>query len=182
VSVTLRDGDGFLEYQRDGGVVLVNQGWKDSTDSVRFRDGRIASPRTCSGAATSTAAEPGPWRGSSSMKTCSSGFGIRTMGAREGGYDPVSDHDGSVWPHDDAVVLAGLVRCGVRAEATRLAQALLQALARFPDAEPPEPFCGYPAARLGTPGPVPVRLPAAGLPRGWRRVERIEREVAGARA
>ena len=36
------DGDGFLEYQDSGGRGLVNQGWKDSADGIRFRDGRIA--------------------------------------------------------------------------------------------------------------------------------------------
>ncbi len=39
-----RDGDGYLEYLREGDVGLENQGWKDSADSVRFRDGRIARP------------------------------------------------------------------------------------------------------------------------------------------
>jgi glycogen debranching enzyme len=91
------------------------------------------------------------------------GYGVRTMGEREGGYNPVSYHDGSVWPHDSALILAGLVRYGLSEEAARLAGGLLAALAAFPQAQPPELFCGHPAAAYGT----PVRYPTACRPQAW---------------
>jgi glycogen debranching enzyme len=72
-----------------------------------------------------------------------SGFGIRTMGAREGGFNPMSYHNGSVWPHDNAIALAGLVRYGLIDEAATLAIGFISALARFADNRPPELFCGF---------------------------------------
>jgi glycogen debranching enzyme len=92
-----------------------------------------------------------------------SGYGVRTMGAREGGFNPVSYHDGSVWPHDNALILAGLVRYGLREEAARLAAGLLAALRAFEDAEPPELFCGWPAGEYAT----PIRYPTACRPQAW---------------
>jgi glycogen debranching enzyme len=85
------------------------------------------------------------------------------MGEREGGYNPLSYHDGSVWPHDNAIILSGLVRYGLRDEASQLAAGLLEALSRFPRLQPSELFCGYPAERFGT----PVRYPTACRPQAW---------------
>ncbi len=233
-----RDGDGLLEYQRDSDTGLVNQGWKDSDDSVRFRDGRIAEPpialvevqgyaldarrriaelakhlgkreqaeRLEAEAAAlarliherywvedrayfaealdghkervdALTSNPGHllWAGAVDPDRANaiadvllgpdlfSGFGVRTMGEREGGYNPVSYHDGSVWPHDNALILAGLVRYGLHEHASRLADALLAAFGSFADAEPPELFCGYPAHEYGT----PVRYPTACRPQAW---------------
>lgn len=55
----------------------------------------------------------------------------------------MSYHDGSVWPHDNALILAGLIRYRLREHATRLAAGLLEALGRFPRAQPPELYCGF---------------------------------------
>lgn len=85
------------------------------------------------------------------------------MGAREGGFNPVSYHDGSVWPHDNALILAGLVRYGLRDHAARLAAGLLAALEAFPLAQPPELFCGYAAQEVAE----PIRYPTACRPQAW---------------
>jgi glycogen debranching enzyme len=173
------DGDGFLEYQSSHG--LTNQGWKDSTDSVRFRDGRLAQPpialvevqgyqyqalvrvaelaehigrpslardllqqaatlrkkiaeafwmedrRTFAEAldgqkhrVDSLTSNPAHllWCDAVDAAQASavaevllsdemfSGYGVRTLGALEGGYNPLSYHNGSVWPHDCSLALA----------------------------------------------------------------------------
>jgi glycogen debranching enzyme len=92
-----------------------------------------------------------------------SGFGIRTMGSREGGYNPLSYHNGSVWPHDTSIALAGLVAYRQRDLAAKLASGMLHALSLFEDAQPPEVFCGYSPERY----PEPVRYPTANKPQAW---------------
>ena len=183
------DGDGFLEYIDASGHGLANQGWKDSGDSVRFADGRIAegpialcevqgyayeaadggaalleafgrpggdghrrwaAGRWPSGSARRSGAASGAGRypalaldgdkqpvdsltsnighllGTGLLDRdeeragrpavagpdLDSGLGLRTMSARDGGYSPLSYHCGSVWPHDTAIVIAGLARAG----------------------------------------------------------------------
>ncbi|MCA1665280.1 MAG: hypothetical protein LC659_13625, partial [Myxococcales bacterium] len=71
-----------------------------------------------------------------------SGFGIRTRASDEAGYNPISYHNGSVWPFDTSIILAGLVRHGLVGDATRLADGMLAALAGFPRQRPPELFSG----------------------------------------
>jgi glycogen debranching enzyme len=61
----------------------------------------------------------------------SGGYGLRTMSALDGGFDPLSYHCGSVWAHDTAIVAAGLARSGFPAEATRLINGLLAAAEAF---------------------------------------------------
>ena len=56
-----------------------------------------------------------------------SGWGVRTLGASMGGYDPLGPHTGAVWPHDNALCVAGLVRYGFVDEAHRLVLAQLEA-------------------------------------------------------
>ncbi len=90
-----------------------------------------------------------------------SGWGIRTMAEGEGGYDPDSYHDGSVWPHDNALICLGLRRYGLRAEANRVASALLDASPHF-DGRLPEVFGGQ---RRGTGGPV--EYPSSCSPQAW---------------
>jgi glycogen debranching enzyme len=58
-----------------------------------------------------------------------SGWGVRTLGASMGGYDPVAPHTGAVWPHDNAACVAGLVRYGFVDEAHRIVLAQLDAAA-----------------------------------------------------
>jgi glycogen debranching enzyme len=233
-----RDGDGFLEYQRDSDLGLQNQCWKDSNDSMRFRDGRIAQAPiavveaqgyACD--ALGRAAELAGLLGEGALarelgereaklrrQICSafwmeergtfalaldahkrqvdsltsnpghllfcgiptvaqakrvaatllseemfSGFGVRTMGAREGGFNPMSYHNGSVWPHDNALALAGLVRYGLVDEAATLAHGFIAALGHFERNQPPELFCGFDARESA----APVHYLMANKPQAW---------------
>jgi glycogen debranching enzyme len=71
-----------------------------------------------------------------------SGWGIRTLSDRAVNYDPCSYHNGSVWPFDTALAVAGLRQYGFAAESERLARALIEASIDFPMHRPPEVFCG----------------------------------------
>ncbi|MDR6507680.1 glycogen debranching enzyme [Arthrobacter oryzae] len=68
-----------------------------------------------------------------------SGWGVRTLATDMGAYNPASYHSGSVWPHDNAIIAAGLVRYGFVEEAQRIATALLEA-AQYSDGRLPELF------------------------------------------
>src|SRR4029077_8611221 len=71
-----------------------------------------------------------------------SGWGIRTLSDRAVNYDPCSYHNGSVWPFDTALAVAGLRQYGLVEESERLARALIEASIDFPMHRPPELFCG----------------------------------------
>lgn len=232
------DGDGFVEYIDRSGRGLANQGWKDSSDSVRFADGRIAvgpialaevqgyaHEAAMAGADLLDAFDrPGAdrWRNyaaaladrfrqrfwtsdalgwypaialdgdkrpvdapASNMghllgtgmltaeesaviaarladPSMSSGYGLRTMATTAGGYSPLSYHCGTVWPHDTAIAIHGLLRAGQHAEALVLADGLLAAGTAF-DGRLPELYAGFGADEI----PVPVPYPAACRPQGW---------------
>ncbi len=72
-----------------------------------------------------------------------SGWGIRTLSADSPNYNPMSYHNGSVWPHDNAIIALGLRRAGHGDKAARLVQAMCEAGFRFSDARLPELFCGF---------------------------------------
>jgi len=91
-----------------------------------------------------------------------SGWGIRTMAATEGSYNPIGYHVGAVWPHDTAFIVWGLRRYGYGQEAAQLAFAMLEAAELF-DGRLPETFAGY--AREIT--KFPVEYPTACSPRAW---------------
>jgi glycogen debranching enzyme len=91
-----------------------------------------------------------------------SGWGVRTMAEGEAGYNPIEYHNGTVWPHDNSLIAAGLVRYGYRAEASRIAEAMLEA-ATFFRYRLPEVFAGYPRSRTG----APVEYPTASSPQAW---------------
>lgn len=232
------DGDGFLEYIDTSGRGLTNQGWKDSGDSVRFRDGRIARgpvalaevqgyayQAAINGAALLEAFErPGAeeWLSyaaelkilfqqrfwvhdelgrypalaldgeknpvdapTSNMghllgtgilaaqeaadiadrlvhPTLSSGFGLRTMGTNTGGYSPLSYHCGSVWPHDTAIAIGGLVDEGFTEHAAVLTEGLLAAGFAF-NGRLPELYGGFDSIEM----PHPVPYPASCRPQAW---------------
>ncbi|MEW2505884.1 MULTISPECIES: glycogen debranching N-terminal domain-containing protein [unclassified Amycolatopsis] len=92
-----------------------------------------------------------------------SGWGLRTLAADQVPYHPVSYHNGSVWPHDTAIAVAGLARAGLTAEATRIAEGLLAAATHQPGNRLPEVMTGY--ARGETPHPVPY--PHSASPQAW---------------
>ena len=91
-----------------------------------------------------------------------SGWGFRTLGAGERGYNPVSYHNGSVWPHDTALIAAGLRRYGFEREARRVARDVLELAESQPDRRLPELVAGYPRSD----GP-PVPYPVACRPQAW---------------
>ena len=199
-----RDGDGYVEYQRASDRGLVNQGWKDSWDGIRFADGGL--PRApialaevqgyVYGAYIARAhfademgepevakdyrrraqelrsafnrdfwLEDKGWFAmgldadkkpidalASNMGHCLwtgivdeekaplvaerlmspemfNGWGIRTLASTMGGYNPISYHSGSVWPHDSALIASGLMRYGFVEEAQRVIMSLLDAAA-----------------------------------------------------
>jgi glycogen debranching enzyme len=92
-----------------------------------------------------------------------SGWGIRTLDAREARYNPMAYHDGSVWPHDNAVIAYGLARYGMQDLATRIWTGLFDAARTFDLHRMPELFCGFPRE----PGEGPTLYPVACAPQAW---------------
>ena len=91
------------------------------------------------------------------------GWGIRTLAAGEARYNPMSYHNGSVWPHDNAMIALGMARMGLRAETTRLFEAIY-ASSRATDLNRlPELFCGFPRR----PRQGPTSYPVACTPQAW---------------
>jgi len=231
------DGDGFVEYRSGAPRGLVNQGWKDSADSVSWPAGPLArgpialvevqaygyaalrararlaaafgdpaTDRRLTAAADAlrTAFDAAFWLPAAGCYALAldgdkrpvdavtsnaghalwagialpqragalaerllaadlfSGWGLRTMATGMRRYDPLSYHNGSVWPHDTAIVAAGLARYGQLAAAGRLAEALLDAAA-LSDGRLPEVFAGFGRAAL----PVPVPYPSSCVPQAW---------------
>ena len=92
-----------------------------------------------------------------------SGWGIRTLAAGEPRYNPMSYHDGSIWPHDNAIAALGLARAGFHEHAARVMGALFEASRHFDLARLPELFCGF----SRRPGEGPTRYPVACSPQAW---------------
>ncbi|MBT2511995.1 glycogen debranching N-terminal domain-containing protein [Arthrobacter sp. ISL-30] len=91
-----------------------------------------------------------------------SGWGVRTLASDMGAYNPASYHNGSVWPHDNAIIQAGLLRYGFVAEAQRISTALLEA-AEHSGGRLPELFCGFNRDHFAEPVPYPT----ACSPQAW---------------
>ena len=92
-----------------------------------------------------------------------SGWGIRTLGERENGFNPVGYHLGTVWPHDTAIVAAGLRNYGHDEDFIVLFEALLEAASHAEGYRLPELFAGFSRAEFETPVPYPV----ACHPQAW---------------
>jgi glycogen debranching enzyme len=73
-----------------------------------------------------------------------SGWGVRTLGSQEVRYNPLSYHNGSVWPHDNAIIAAGLLACGHIEEFLQIRNAMHELALSQPDLRLPELFGGYP--------------------------------------
>ena len=84
------------------------------------------------------------------------------MSTEDAGYSPLSYHNGTVWPHDNSLIAAGLARYGRRDEALRIVRHMLEAAAYF-DFELPEVFAGL---ERGT-TPFPIAYPTAARPQAW---------------
>ncbi|GAA0607989.1 amylo-alpha-1,6-glucosidase [Craurococcus roseus] len=92
-----------------------------------------------------------------------SGWGIRTLAVTEARYNPMSYHNGSVWPHDNALIGLGLARYGHYAAAARVLEGLAAAAGKLDLRRLPELFCGFP--RRG--GQGPTAYPVACAPQAW---------------
>jgi glycogen debranching enzyme len=233
-----RDGDGFVEYRRRNDEGLVNQGWKDSFDAIRWRDGALAEApvalvevqgyvwdakrriaalarrRGDAALADRLTAEaealrrrfeeafwmeeagtyamaldgakrqcdaigsnPGQalWSGivaperagrvvaSLLSPAMNSGWGIRTLASDQVGFNPIGYHLGSVWPHDNALIAAGLKRYGFAREAGLVAEQVLGASRHFREYRLPELYCGFSREESHLPVPYPV----ACVPQAW---------------
>jgi len=231
------NGDGFVDYARASSIGLVNQGWKDSSDSIFHADGTMAKPpialvevqgyvyaarnamawlaeRRGEGPraqewrrrakrlraavekrfwlpdlgfyaiAIDGTGEPCRVRASnpghllysglpSSQRATrvidhllsaafNNGWGLRTLADGQARFNPMSYHNGSVWPHDTAVCAAGMAAYGHRHASAKLLSALFGAAVHF-EMRLPELYCGF-VRRNGEP---PVGYPVACLPQAW---------------
>ncbi len=232
------DRDGFVEYCRQSPNGLVQQGWKDSSDSIFHRDGRLAEGpiALCEVQAYVYAAkrslaevanhldreelarrlskeaerlrrsfEKAFWSSRIGMyaialdgrkRRCEvrssncghvlfcgmsaherarkigedllgddfySGWGIRTIAQGQARYNPMSYHNGSIWPHDNALIAAGLSRYGFTGLSARVLTGQFQAAASLELSRLPELFCGF-TRRLGK---APTWYPTACSPQAW---------------
>jgi glycogen debranching enzyme len=233
------DGDGFLEYRRRSSSGLVQQGWKDSSDSVFHSNGRLAEPpialcevqayayaakreaaaiaqevgeHDCADALarsaealrirfeeqfwddelgtyaialdgdkhkcrvrTSNAGQTLFCRIASSDRAARvrevlmgapmySGWGMRTLSAEEVRYNPMSYHNGSIWPHDNSLIALGLSFYGFQADAARILGCMREASGFMELRRMPELFCGFHKRDEGT---GPTLYPVACAPQAW---------------
>lgn len=232
------DHDGFVEYDRKTDRGLVNQGWKDSDDSVFHADGRLADgpialcevqsyvykakteaalladvlgkSRTaaalreqaaemqrrfeqsfwleelqCYALALDGEKKPCAVRTSNAGHALFAGiaaplhaevlthllmspeffcgWGLRTVSARESRYSPISYHNGSVWPHDNAMIACGFAEYGYKEEALRVLTALFDVSLYAGLRRLPELYCGFDRQ----PGLGPTFYPVACSPQAW---------------
>src|SRR5690606_26182620 len=91
------------------------------------------------------------------------GWGIRTLSANEARYNPMSYHNGSVWPHDTALIASGMARYGLTEEVIRITGALFNASLYIDLQRLPELFCGFPSRKWE----APTTYPVACSPQAW---------------
>jgi glycogen debranching enzyme len=232
------DGDGFVEYKHKSENGLTNQGWKDSHDSVMYKNGGLCEPpialcevqgyvysakkyaselaaalkeveyaqqlskeavefrkkfnevfwdETLDSYVLALDGNKKPCRVVTSnsghclftgiaeyahaqamAKTFTSrdmfsGWGIRTLSAKEKRYNPMSYHNGSIWPHDNALIALGLAQYGFQKEALKVMSALFDASLFIDMQRLPELYCGF--ERRVNEGPT--AYPVACSPQAW---------------
>jgi glycogen debranching enzyme len=91
------------------------------------------------------------------------GWGIRTIGSEEARYNPLSYHNGSVWPHDNALIASGMAKYGLRELAGQILMGLLDASSAVDLHRLPELFCGLNRRE----GEGPTLYPVACSPQTW---------------
>jgi glycogen debranching enzyme len=91
-----------------------------------------------------------------------SGWGIRTLAEGEAGYNPLIYHDGTVWPHDNSLIAAGLARAGRIADVERILLSIVESAAFF-GYRLPEVFAGFPREQTA----FPIAYPTASSPQAW---------------
>ena len=92
-----------------------------------------------------------------------SGWGVRTLAEGEARFNPMSYHNGSVWPHDNALVASGFARYDFKREASSVLTALFDTLHYMESLRLPELFCGFARRR----GNAPTLYPVACSPQAW---------------
>ena len=92
-----------------------------------------------------------------------SGWGVRTLAQGEARYNPMSYHNGSVWPHDNALIALGMSRYGFREEVCKILEGMFQASLFVDQHRLPELFCGF----IQRPGEGPTLYPVACNPQAW---------------
>jgi glycogen debranching enzyme len=92
-----------------------------------------------------------------------SGWGIRTVAREAPRYNPMSYHDGSIWPHDNALMAVGLARYGMKAEVESVFRGLFDAATYMDLRRLPELFCGFKRRN----GAGPTLYPVACAPQAW---------------
>ena len=92
-----------------------------------------------------------------------SGWGVRTLARTEPRYNPMSYHNGSVWPHDNAIIALGLARYGMKDEVSQILRGLFESSAYFQQRRLPELFCGFMRRRHKG----PTNYPVACSPQAW---------------
>ncbi len=92
-----------------------------------------------------------------------SGWGIRTIANSEARYNPMSYHNGSIWPHDNALISLGLARYGMKPAVERVFKGLIDAAVYMDARRLPELFCGFQRGR----GRGPTHYPVACAPQAW---------------
>jgi glycogen debranching enzyme len=92
-----------------------------------------------------------------------SGWGVRTLARSEARYNPMSYHNGSIWPHDNAILAAGFARYGESDATQAIFSSLFDASRGFERARLPELFCGF----MRTEGEAPTLYPVACSPQAW---------------
>jgi len=92
-----------------------------------------------------------------------SGWGVRTLGANEARYNPMSYHNGSVWPHDNAIIALGFSEFLDRTLPLQLLESFYECASYVDFQRLPELFCGFERK----PGQEPIRYPVACLPQAW---------------
>jgi glycogen debranching enzyme len=232
------DGDGFVEYHRQRDTGLVNQGWKDSFDSVFHANGDLAEGPIalcevqayvygawkeasnmarrlgikaewgkydkradeirarfeqsfwCEGLGTYALALDGKKRkcevptsnaghalftgiadSERAARVASqlvspdmfSGWGIRTVGISAARYNPMSYHNGSIWPHDNGLIALGFARYGLKDPLLKVFRGLIEAAGHIELNRLPELFCGF--GRKQREGPI--GYPVACSPQAW---------------
>jgi glycogen debranching enzyme len=92
-----------------------------------------------------------------------SGWGVRTVASTEARYNPMAYHNGSIWPHDNALIAYGFARYGLGDAALQIFNGLFQAGLYFDFNRMPELFCGF----TQQPGEGPILYPVACSPQAW---------------
>ncbi len=96
-------------------------------------------------------------------ETSFSGWGIRTVASSEARYNPMSYHNGSIWPHDNSLIAAGFARYELQGSVAMVLAGMMDASIFFDLHRLPELFCGFPRR----PGEAATLYPVACAPQAW---------------